>query len=173
MGPDFELYAQLAILLGPLLLVLVGYLAGSSLESRHFASIREREEQFRSLPTITFETLPAGWRVESSRLATGNVVVSLDYFKRLLAGLRAVVGGRIRALEPLLDRGRREAILRMQQQAVQLGYEAVINVRLETSQLDSSGRSGVAGVEILAYGTAIKFVRAAVPEADAVLPKSA
>jgi uncharacterized protein YbjQ (UPF0145 family) len=162
---DAGIYVQLAATLSPLLLLLVGYLVGSSLESKHFASIREREAQFRSLPTITFETLPVGWRVESSALASGNVVVSLDYFKRMLTGLRALIGGRIRALEPLLDRGRREAILRMQQQAAEMGFEAVINVRLDTSQLDSSGRGGIAGVEMLAYGTAIKFDRTPAPDA--------
>lgn len=164
---DAELYIQLIAVLSPLLLVLVGYLVGSTLEAKHFDSIREREQHYRSMPTITFETLPEGWRVAEAGFASGNVVVSLDYFKRMLAGLRALVGGRIRALEPLLDRGRREAILRMQQQAAQRGFEAVINVRLETSQLDSSGRSGVAGVELLAYGTAIRFDRSS-PQADAV-----
>lgn len=168
---DTQIYLQLAATLSPLLLLLLGYLVGSSLESKHFASIRVREAQFQSLPTITFETMPAGWRVESSALASGNVVVSLDYFKRMLTGLRALIGGRIRALEPLLDRGRREAVLRMQQQAVQMGYEAVINVRLETSQLDSSQRGGIAGVELLAYGTAIKFDRSSAP--DAVHPEGA
>lgn len=163
---DAQISLQLAFALGPLVLILVGYMVGSRLEAKHFDSIRERESQLQSLPTLTFETLPAGWRVESSALAAGSVVVSLDYFKRLLAGLRALVGGRIRALEPLLDRGRREAILRMKQQAAQQGFEAVINVRLETSQLDTSGRGSIAGVELLAYGTAIKFDRT--PPADAI-----
>jgi uncharacterized protein YbjQ (UPF0145 family) len=40
------------------------------------------------------------------------------------------------------------------------GYDAVFNVRLETSRLANSGRDGkgTAGVEMLAYGTAVKFV---------------
>lgn len=169
---DAELYIRLIITLSPLVLVLVGYLVGSALESRHFANIREREQRYRAMPTITFETLPTGWRVAESGFASGNVVVSLDYFKRMLAGLRALVGGRIRSLEPLLDRGRREAVLRMQQEAAQRGFEAVINVRLETSQLDTSGRGGIAGVEILAYGTAITFDRSGQPP-DAVQPENA
>ncbi len=159
MSPDAEVYIRLAVMLFPLALLAVGYLVGSQLEARHFAGIREREAQYRAMPTLTFQTLPAGWRVESSALATGSVVVSLDYFKRLLAGLLALIGGRIRAFEPLLDRGRREAVLRMQEHAARMGFEAVINVRLETSQLNGGRRDGVAGVEMLAYGTAIKFDR--------------
>ncbi|MBI1357267.1 MAG: heavy metal-binding domain-containing protein [Acidobacteria bacterium] len=165
------------IALIPLFFVLVGFIVGSLLETRHFESIREREAVYRTLPTLTFETLPEGWRVQSSGLACGSVVVSMDYFKRLLTGLRSLVGGRIRALEPLLDRGRREAVLRMQENAVQMGFEAIINVRLETAQLDTTGRSGVAGVEMLAYGTAIRFDRSHAPapgrESNAVHAESA
>jgi len=80
------------------------------------------------------------------------------YFKRFLATLRALVGGRIKAYEPLLDRARREALLRMTEAAVSGGYDAVLNVRLETSRLASARQDGkgTAGVEMLAFGTAIK-----------------
>ena len=63
--------------------------------------------------------------------------------------------------ESLLDRGRREAILRLKEAAFERGYNAVINVRLETSRLASSNRKGegTAGVEILAFGTAVKFAK--------------
>lgn len=62
--------------------------------------------------------------------------------------------------EPLLDRARREAMLRMTEEARSQGYDAVYNVRLETSRLASSrgDGKGTAGIEMLAYGTAVKFV---------------
>ena len=156
---DDALYVQLLAALFPLLLVLVGLVAGSWLEARHFEDIRRREAAFRGMLTITFETLPPGWRVEACGLATGSAVVSMDYFKRLLAGLRSLVGGRLRAVEPLLERGRREAVLRMQEQAAANGFEAIINVRLETAQLDTTGRASIAAIEMLAYGTAVRFDR--------------
>tara|TARA_Y100001934_G_C12303925_1_gene751413 strand:- start:612 stop:893 length:282 start_codon:yes stop_codon:yes gene_type:complete len=89
----------------------------------------------------------------------GSVVISLDYFKRFLAGLRSLVGGRVGSYESLLDRARRESLLRMKEVAIKGGYDAVINVRFETSRLASSGQngSGTAGVELMAYGTAIKL----------------
>jgi uncharacterized protein YbjQ (UPF0145 family) len=39
------------------------------------------------------------------------------------------------------------------------GYDAIFNVRLETSRLANATRDGkgTAGVEMLAYGTAVKF----------------
>jgi len=137
------------------------YLVGSIIERRHFESLREREARHREFPTVSFETLPEGWRVAASGLAVGSTVVSLDYFKRFLAGLRGIVGGRIRSYEPLLDRARREALLRMTEQAVADGYDAIFNVRLETSRLASSrgDGKGTSGVEMLAFGTAVKLVR--------------
>ena len=40
------------------------------------------------------------------------------------------------------------------------GYDAIFNVRLETSRLANSrgNGEGTAGVEMLAFGTAVKFV---------------
>ena len=110
------------------------------------------------MPAITFEEPPADWRIDSSGLVAGNVVVSLDYFKRFAASLRVIIGGRVRAFEPLLDRGRREALLRMKQQASEQGFDAVINVRLETSRIANADGNTTAGVEMLAYGTGIRLV---------------
>ena len=140
--------------------LLVGtYFTGSYLEKRHFESIRRREELHRHFPVVTFQTIPTSWEVVSAGLATGSVVVSVDYFKRFIAGLRMIFGGRITSYESLLDRARREAILRMKAEAYTRGFNAVVNVRLETSRIASShGRNqGTAAVEILAFGTAVKF----------------
>jgi uncharacterized protein YbjQ (UPF0145 family) len=95
--------------------------------------------------------------VERSGLVTGNVVISVDYFKRFLAGLRGIIGGRVKTYETLLDRSRREAVLRLKESAKRDGYKAVVNVRLETSRLASGGRDGkrTAGVEVLAFGTGL------------------
>lgn len=145
----------------PILLLTVTYFIGRNIENRHFESIRVREAKYRKFPVVTFETLPPGWQVASSDVAQGSIVVSVDYFKRFLAILRAIFGGRIKSYEPVLDRARREAVLRMIDDAVSRGFDAVLNVRLETSRLASSRRDGkgTAGIEMLAFGTAVKLVR--------------
>jgi len=150
----FELIATIVVLI-------VTYFIGSWLEKRHYQDIRERENQLRDFPAITFQTIPEGWRVESTHLAQGSVVVSVDYFKRFIAGLRAIFGGRIKTYEPLLDRARREALLRMIDTAKNAGCDAVINIRMETSRLASSRRdgNGTAGVEMLAYGTGLRLAK--------------
>lgn len=143
----------------PLALILLAYVAGSFLEKRHFRSIRLREDALHGFPVTAFRTLPRNWRVGSAELVTGNVVVSLDYFKRIIAGLRGLIGGRVKTYEPLLDRARREAVLRMVENAKSRGFDAVVNVRLETSRLANSrgNGEGTAGVEMLAFGTALKL----------------
>ncbi len=150
----------MAINLGvPLLVILGAYFIGAALERRHFADIRKREDALRGFPVLTFETVPADWQIGSVKLVTGSTVVSVDYFKRIIAGLRGLVGGRIKTYEPLLDRARREALLRMTEKAQAQGYDAIVNARLETSRLanSTSRGKGTAGVEMLAFGTAVKI----------------
>ena len=154
-----EVIASLINLLLPITLLVATYFIGSFIERKHFADIAAREEKYRAFATITFEAVPVGWNVIEADLAKGSVVISIDYFKRFLAGLRGLVGGRVKSYESLLDRARREALLRMTEDAVSRGYHAVINVRLETSRLATSRSDGkgIAGVEMLAFGTAIKL----------------
>ena len=160
MDPGVELLLQFV---PGLVALLAAYFIGSWIEKRHFEDIRRREARCRRVPVVTFARMPADWTVGRSGLVTGSVVISLDYFKRFLATLRALVGGRIKVYEPLLDRARREALLRMTEAAVGGGYDAVLNVRLETSRLASTRQDGkgTAGVEMLAFGTAIKRAPAA------------
>ena len=145
----------------PVLLLIVTYLIGSAVEKLHYRDIRIRESRSRRFPTVNFRTPPKSWHIVGAEMVAGNVVVSIDYFKRFLAGLRMLFGGRVAAYESLLDRARREAILRMKEDAFERGYNAVINVRIETSRMASSNRKGegTAGVEILAFGTAVKLAR--------------
>jgi len=145
----------------PLFLLLATYFIGNSIERRHYRSIRSREREWQQLPVITFRATPASWEVAESGLVTGSVVVSVDYFKRFLAGLRHFIGGRVKSYESILDRARREAVLRLKADAIERGYNAVINVRLETTRMANARRSGdgIAGLEVLAFGTGLKLRR--------------
>jgi len=143
----------------PLIILMVAYFIGSTIEKKHFANIREREDALHGFPVVSFDTMPDDWNVSSSDMVTGSIVISLDYFKRVIAGLRGLIGGRIKTYEPLLERARREALLRMTESARTQGYDAIFNVRLETSRLANASRDGkgTAGVEMLAFGTAVKL----------------
>ena len=138
-------------------LLVAGYLVGGALEKSHYRDIESREARCRPFPVISVKSTPPGWTVTDAGLVSGSVVVSVDYFKRLLASLRMVFGGRLEAYETLLDRARREAVLRMTEAAVARGFDAIINVRLVSSRIASSRGSGkgTAGVEVLAFGTGL------------------
>jgi len=159
-----EAMIEILINLGlPLLLLIAAYISGRIIEKRHYRSIRKREARLRQLPTVTFRVVPKAWEVGESGLVTGSVVISVDHFKRFVAGLRMVFGGRVKTYESLLDRARREALLRMKEAAVARGYQVIVNVRLDTSRLASAKRKGkaTAGVEVLAFGTGLVLKRGA------------
>ena len=86
----------------------------------------------------------------------GSVVVANDYFKTFAASLRNLVGGRMVVYESLVDRGRREALLRMKEDAIAWGASQVVNVRFETSNIAGQSQQGASAVEIMAYGTGIR-----------------
>ncbi len=158
MDPLVEMSVRFGI---PLTLLVVAYFTGTALERRHYASIREREMRWRNLPAITFRSIPPSWSVTECALVTGSVVISVDYFKRFLSGLRMIFGGRVKAYETLLDRARREALLRLKESAVERGCHAVVNVRLETCRMANALNSEkIAGLEVLAFGTGVKLLNA-------------
>lgn len=141
-----------------LFLLLLGYLAGSYAEKKHYKSIREREEKFISLPAVTIKKgFNENKKIISSKLVTGSVVISLDYFKKILAILRNIVGGNVSSYETLIDRGRREAILRMKESFPDA--DIIVNTRIETSSISkrSNSKNSIGSVEVFAYGTAIKY----------------
>lgn len=144
---------DLIIFLG---LLTTGYLVGSFLERRHYRSIETREAALIHQATVPSEILP-GEHYETIGMVTGSVVISVDYFKRFLAGLRMFFGGRISSYETLIDRARREAVLRMKEACPEA--DMFLHVRVETSAVGAQhvGRKqGTACLEVCAYGTAVK-----------------
>lgn len=141
------------IVLGTLLAL--GYFFGRFFEKRHYKSIIKREAQYRHIAAITSRIPPVSQRPDASMLVTGSVVISVDYFKRFLASLRTLIGGRVVSYESLLDRARREAILRMKQQADALGADKVFNIKLETASISKNAKGKIGSIEVLAYGTAL------------------
>lgn len=157
----------LALAITPAML-LGAWIAGTLVERRHLQNLLLLESGSEGILALTIEDYPPEWQVESCELVMGSVVISQDYYKRFVASLKGIVGGNIRVFEPLLERARREALVRMKALAHAHGYDTIINVRIETSRLANARRDGkgTAGVEILAYGTAISYTdRRALPTA--------
>lgn len=135
------------------ILIALGYFFGKWAEKRHYKSIIKREKEFAKLPTTSTKKPLGNPMVAKAELVCGSVVVSVDYFKRILAALRNIFGGAVQSYETLVDRARREAILRMKESCN--NADQIINLRIETSSISKGGKNKIGSVEVLAYGTAI------------------
>ena len=76
-----------------------------------------------NLPAVTLKSVGIPeHKIRSARLVSGSAVISVDYFKRILFSLRNIFGGNVKSYESLLERARREALLRMKELARERGY---------------------------------------------------
>lgn len=151
---------EFLIQLGFVLLLLgAGYFWGTRAEKKHYRSIIEREKELSHIIVIAARHPPQ--EAKDANLVLGSVVVASDYFKRFVAWLIGIFGGKINVYESLFDRARREAVLRMKNDAQACGANMVVNVKFETATLNDIRKKQTAMVEVLAYGTAVKY-----PQAD-------
>ncbi|MCK5725530.1 MAG: heavy metal-binding domain-containing protein [Thiotrichaceae bacterium] len=136
------------------ILLIISYFIGTHREKKHYKSLISREKVLNSLPAISVKTPPKD-KAYNQQLVIGNVTISVDYFKRFLATLHNFFGGRVTSYETLLDRARREALLRMKEAASLEKASLVVNVKYETVAIYTGRRRAIGSVEILAYGTAM------------------
>lgn len=102
-----------------------------------------------SILVSNIEVVP-GKRVKSHLgLVQGSTVRSKHAGKDLLAGLKNIVGGELKAYTELMQEAREEATQRMIEQAKSIGANGVLNVRYATTAVT------MGAAEILAYGTAV------------------
>ena len=99
----------------------------------------------------SIDTIP-GKNIEILGIVKGTVVQSKHIGRDILAGLKTIVGGEIQGYTDMLIEARNIATERMTREAESLGADAVIGMRYCTSAV----MEGAA--EIVAYGTAVKFV---------------
>lgn len=136
-------------------LLIICYFTGRTREKRHYKSIREREVKLYKQPHINFsKNVNVSKPVKNAKLVSASVVIGCDYFKVFLASLRNIFGGNVSAYESVLDRGRREAILRIRESAYRMNADLVMNIKIETVMLSEQTMSQVC---ITAYGTAVEY----------------
>jgi len=149
-------FLGMAVMLSPLWIPILCGVIGTVTEKNHYESIRVRESSSSHVPVIPTSISDDSQVVVSARLVTGAMVVSPDSFRRFLASIRNLFGGRLRSYESLLDRARREAILRMKEQAPDA--DAIVNFRIETSKIGGQQKKqSIIAIEVLAYGTALTY----------------
>jgi uncharacterized protein YbjQ (UPF0145 family) len=148
-------------ILPPLLLILLGLVAGKIAEQNHLRSLARREAGLREMLVTDVRSYdPAVDRSQPSTLVVAEAIISTDYLKSFFARLRNIFGGEVRSFLTLVQRSRREALLRIMEQARDKGYNAVCNVRLETADIGLStgagAQRGATMSAIIASGTAYR-----------------
>ncbi|MEO0534928.1 MAG: YbjQ family protein [Cyanobacteria bacterium P01_A01_bin.123] len=112
-------------------------------------SQRTTSKQYPLLLT-TLEGVPGKTIVEHYGLVQGSTVRAKNVGRDIAAGFKNLVGGELKGYTELLQEARQEAMDRMARQAIQLGANAVVNIRFATSSVAQGA------AELFAYGTAVK-----------------
>jgi uncharacterized protein YbjQ (UPF0145 family) len=131
-----------------LILFSVGWGFGRHIEQKHLRELDEKEKQYAHIRIDTNRFVETS---SNGQMISSNVVISHDYFKYVLATIRNFFGGRLVSYESIVERARREAMLRLKQEADRIGANHIMGVRLSTTELGMQGGM----VEVFAYGTAI------------------
>ena len=100
---------------------------------------------------VTTETIP-GKQFEVLGVVQGSTIQSKHIGKDIGAGLKQIVGGELKGYTEMMNDARRIATERMTEAAQELGADAVVCLRYASSSVMQNA------AEVLAYGTAVKFV---------------
>lgn len=146
-------FSQMLINYAPLLvLFIVGWFFGSRHERQHLARLAIAEAELSHIIVSTERFYQPELATNSQgELVLGSVVIAQDYFKMVIAKVLSFFGKNLTTYESLLERARREAVVRMQAQAHVKGYNHVYGLRFEVSNINPLGSM----VEAIAYGTAV------------------
>jgi uncharacterized protein YbjQ (UPF0145 family) len=100
------------------------------------------------------EVVPGRRVIEHLGLVQGSTVRAKHAGKDIVAGIKNVFGGELKAYTELLQESREEATQRLVAQAEALGANAVLNIRFSTSSIAQGA------AELFAYGTAVRLEEA-------------
>lgn len=139
----------------PVFFILVlGLFVGRTIEVRHFRSLAIRESQLQGiLITQSKEYIEPTSQVAPT-MFTSEAVIATDPLKNFLSSWRNFFGGEMRSYVKLIERARREALLRLVEQARGMGYNAICNLRMQTADIGGNlGKRGMPMGAIMASAT--------------------
>lgn len=94
-----------------------------------------------------------GQELQMLGLVKGSTIQSKHVGKDITQSFKTLVGGELRAYTEMMNEARGLATQRMIAEAQALGADAIVNIRYASSAI----MQGAA--EVIAYGTAVRFVR--------------
>ena len=144
----------------PVMLVLAVLFSGKKL-NRQIADTASREASLReSHGRDPLTTIDGGYRsdITSCGVVWTGVVFGPSHWHLLIGWFNNLIGGSIDIFQKVVSAGRAEAMQRLRENAVANGFDDVINVRIDTSDMaPQGGKGGVRAVEVFAYGTGVKY----------------
>ncbi|NRA99264.1 MAG: YbjQ family protein [Rhodobacteraceae bacterium] len=101
--------------------------------------------------SVTSDLIPGREIAEPLGIVRGSTVRAKHIGSDIVASMRNIVGGEVKEYAALLAGAREQAFDRMIDHAWDLGADAVVAVRFETSTIQN------AASEVLVYGTAVRL----------------
>lgn len=93
-----------------------------------------------------------GKELEMLGLVKGSTIQTKNVGKDILQGFKNLVGGELKEYNEMMNEARALATKRMAGEAEALGADAVVNIRYASSAIAQGA------AEVIAYGTAVKFI---------------
>ena len=144
----------------PVMLVWAVLFSGKKL-NQQIADTASREASLReSHGRDPLTTIDGGYRsdIASCGVVWTGVVFGPSHWHLLIGWFNNLIGGSIDIFQKVVSAGRAEAMQRLRENAVANGFDDVINVRIDTSDMaPQGGKGGVRAVEVFAYGTGVKY----------------
>ena len=98
----------------------------------------------------TTEMVP-GREYDILGLVEGGTIQTVHFGKDLGASLKTLVGGELKGYNEMMQKARRIATERMEEEAARIGADAVVCMRYSSSSVMQNAS------EVMAYGTAVRF----------------
>ena len=146
----------------PVMLIWAFLFSGKKLDQQ-IADTTSREASLReSLGRDPLTTIDGGYRsdVTSSGIVWAGVVFGPSHWHLLIGWFNNLIGGSIDMFQKIVSAGRAEAMQRLRENAIDNGWDDVINVRIDTADMAPQGaQKAVKAVEVFAYGTGVKYTK--------------
>ena len=160
-GENF-LFCQLLFASLPVFIYLGSWLFGNLHQNKLLLKLDTEEKALLSAssdPVSNLSKPSQARQIESSSLVMESISVGPSWWQMMTGGIKNLFGGKIQSYDKMLTYGRRVIIHRLRMQAIQSGFDEVINLRVETAMISkkSKGDDKTAAYEFIAYGTAIRY----------------
>jgi len=144
----------------PLMLIWAVLFSGKKLDQQIADTVQREGQTLATRGRDPLTTIDGGYRTDitSCGIVWAGVVYGPSHWFLLRGWVHNLIGGSIDIFQKVISAGRAEAMQRLREQAVAHGFDDVINVRIDTSDMAPQGaQRSIKAVEIFAYGTGVKY----------------